>query len=173
MILHLSRSLWSYLSPCTALKRLAGAATLVLGGGGIREGKGLLCAGHKPQPQFSWASQGRGGETRSEGGNINLGGTRERWEKEFPLCFSRYLTIFPKADSVLPIMVIVKCLYLKPWAFPSYSLPCAVEEGKIKGGRVGSWPMSIPPCTMTTHKPQSIRENLQPCLIWVTTCANT
>lgn len=53
MVLLLSRSLWSYLSPFPALKTLAGACALVLGGaGGLWEGQGLLCAGHKPQPQF-------------------------------------------------------------------------------------------------------------------------
>lgn len=56
-----------------SLKTLAGAGALVLSGGGVWEGKRLLCAGHKSQPQFPQASQGRSGEARSEGKNINLG----------------------------------------------------------------------------------------------------
>jgi len=55
---------------------------------------------------------------------------------------SNNVTTFTQVDSVLPMTVTGKwflCLFLNPWAFPSYFLPHAVEKGEWVSGLVGIW----------------------------------
>lgn len=132
--------------------------------GALWEEGAALCWTQTPVPIPSHQSgeRWRSWEWRSE---HQPWGEQGRGEgKEFPLflCFLPYLTIFRKVESVLPIMVIVKCLYLNPWVFPSYFLLCPVEEGEREGGWVGGWQLAHVKPTMHYDYTQTSKHWRQP-----------